>query len=256
MSLLRRSVAELLGTFWVVLGGCGAAVLSARFLEVGVGILGIASAFGLTVVTGSYALGAVSGGHYNPAITIGLATAGRFPAREILPYWAAQLIGAIVAAAVLYLIASGGPGFDLSPNGLAANGYGAHSPGHYGIAPSLLAEAVMTFMLMVVVLGTTDAMAHTSFAALAIGATLALGLIVIIPVTNGSMNPARSTGPALLVGGWALDQLWLFWVAPLAGAFLAGLAYPLLTRERPRKVMPAAPAGRTPAPPREALPAR
>jgi aquaporin Z len=238
MTLWKRSAAESLGTFWLVLGGCGAAVISASFPG-GVGMVGVALAFGLTVVTGMYALGAVSGGHFNPAITLGLATAGRFPMREVIPYWVAQLIGAIVAAAVVYLIANGAPGFDMTSSGFASNGYGAHSPGHYGLSACLLSELVMSFMFVVVVLGSTASTASTRFAPVAVGLALTLIHLVTIPVTNTSVNPARSTGPALFEGGWALQQLWLFWVAPLVGGGLAGYAYPALMGERPG--MPAPP---------------
>jgi aquaporin Z len=257
MTLWQRSAAELLGTFWLVLGGCGAAVISGSFPG-GIGVLGVALAFGLTVLTGMYALGAVSGGHFNPAITLGLATAGRFPMREVIPYWVAQLIGAIVAAAVIYLIANGGPSFDLTASGFASNGYGAHSPGHYGLSACLLSELVMSFMFVVVVLGSTDSMAPKGFAPVAVGLTLALINLVTIPVTNTSVNPARSTGPALFEGGWALEQLWLFWVAPLVGGAIAGYVYPALMRERPSTRVPAPPRGepteREVSGPREPLP--
>ena len=232
MTLWKRSAAEALGTFWLVLGGCGAAVIAASFPG-GVGMVGVALAFGLTVITGMYALGAVSGGHFNPAITLGLATAGRFPMREVIPYWVAQLIGAIVASAILYLIANGAPGFDMTSSGFASNGYGTHSPGHYGLSACLLTELVMSFMFVVVVLGSTDPTASKQFAPVAVGLALTLIHLVILPVTNASVNPARSTGPALFEGGWALQQLWLFWVAPLVGGGLAGYAYPALMRERP-----------------------
>jgi aquaporin Z len=201
---------------------------------VGVGILGVALAFGLTVLTGMYALGAISGGHFNPAITLGLATAGRFATKDVIPYWLAQVAGAIVASLLLYLIASGEPGFDVVTRGFAANGYGAHSPGHYGLGACLLTEVLMTFMFVVVVLGSTDTIASKGFAGLAVGLALTLIHLVSIPVTNTSVNPARSTGPALVVGGAALGQLWLFWVAPLAGGLLAGVLYPVLTKESPR----------------------
>jgi aquaporin Z len=233
MGLSKRCAAEFLGTFWLVLGGCGAAIVSARVPFVGVGIVGVALAFGLTVLTGMYALGAISGGHFNPAITLGLATAGRFPKGEVIPYWLAQVVGAIVAALLLYLIASGEPGFDLAARGFAANGYGAQSPGHYGLGACLLTEVLMTFMFVVVVLGSTDATAFKGFAGLAVGMALTLINLVSIPVTNASVNPARSTGPALIAGASALGQLWLFWVAPLVGGALAGLLYPALTREKP-----------------------
>jgi aquaporin Z len=233
MGLSKRCAAEFLGTFWLVLGGCGAAVVSARVPFVGVGIVGVALAFGLTVLTGMYALGAVSGGHFNPAITLGLATAGRFPRGEVIPYWLAQVGGGIVAALLLYLIASGEPGFDLAARGFAANGYGAHSPGHYGLGACLLTEVLMTFMFVVIVLGSTDAIASKGFAGLAVGMALTLVNLVSIPVTNASVNPARSTGPALVAGAAALGQLWLFWVAPLVGGALAGFLYPVLAKESP-----------------------
>jgi aquaporin Z len=241
MTLWKRGAAESLGTFWLVLGGCGTAVLSITFGGVGIGVLGVALAFGLTVVTGMYALGALSGGHFNPAITLGLAAAGRFPMREVIPYWVAQLLGAIVAAAVLYLIANGAPGFDLTSSGFASNGYGTHSPGHYGMWACMLTEVTMSFMFVVIVLGSTDAIAHKGFAPIAVGLALTLINLITIPVTNTSVNPARSTGPALFEGGWAIEQLWLFWVAPLVGGALAGLAYPMLTREKPSAQVPAPP---------------
>jgi aquaporin Z len=258
MSLVKRTAAELLGTSWLVFGGCGAAVLSAKFPGVGVGILGVALAFGLTVVTGMYALGAVSGGHFNPAITLGLATARRFPANEVLPYWIAQLIGAVVGATVLWLIARGAPDFDVRASGLAANGFGAHSPGHYNVGASLLTEIVLTFLFVVIVLGSTDRGAYRAFAPIAVGLGLTLVNIIGIPVTNASVNPARSTGPALFAGAWALGQLWLFWVAPLVGGVLAGLAYPALMGARGGVEAPAATAETKERvmPPREPLPAR
>jgi aquaporin Z len=240
MTLWQRSAAELLGTFWLVLGGCGAAVISASFPG-GIGIMGVALAFGLTVLTGMYALGAVSGGHFNPAITLGLATAGRFPMREVIPYWVAQLAGAIIASAILYLIANGAPGFDVVASGFAANGYGAHSPGHYGLSACLLSELVMSFVFVGVVLGSTGPLAQKGFAPVAVGLALALINLVTIPVTNTSVNPARSTGPALFEGGWALAQLWLFWVAPLVGGAIAGYAYPVLVGEKPITRAPAPP---------------
>jgi aquaporin Z len=261
MPLVKRSVAELLGTFWLVLGGCGASVLSVRFPNVGIGIHGVALAFGLAVVSGMYALGAISGGHFNPAITLGLATARRFPLGEVIPYWVAQLVGAVGAAAVLYLIAAGRPGFDAG--GFASNGYGSHSPGLYGLGACLLCELVMSFLFVLVFLGSTDAIAYRAFAALAVGLALTLIHLVSIPVTNTSVNPARSTGPALFHGGWALEQLWLFWVAPLVGGALAGVAYPALVGERPgapaawveeEHVAPAAEPEERRAPPREPLP--
>jgi aquaporin Z len=233
MGLSKRCAAEFLGTFWLVLGGCGAAIVSANVALVGVGMLGVALAFGLAVLTGMYALGAISGGHFNPAITVGLATAGRFATKDVFPYCLAQVAGAIVASLLLYLIASGEPGFDVAVRGFAANGYGAHSPGHYGLGACLLTEVLMTFMFVVVVLGSTDTIASKGFAGLAVGLALTLIHLVSIPVTNTSVNPARSTGPALVAGGAALGQLWLFWVAPLVGGVIAGILYPVLARERP-----------------------
>jgi aquaporin Z len=224
MALNTRLVAEFIGTFWLVLGGCGSAVLAAAFPGVGIGLLGVALAFGLTVLTMAYAIGHVSGCHLNPAVTLGLATSGRFKPSEVIPYWIAQVLGAIAAAALLYLIASGKAGFELA-GGLASNGYGEHSPGKYPLYAGFLTELVMTFMFLVIILGATDERAPQGFAPIAIGLALTLIHLVSIPVTNTSVNPARSTGPALMVGGWALQQLWLFWVAPLAGAALAGLAY-------------------------------
>jgi aquaporin Z len=213
--MYRKVLAECIGTFWLVLGGCGSAVLAAHFPEVGIGLTGVALAFGLTVLTAAYALGPISGGHFNPAVTVGLWAGGRFPGRHV---------GAYVAAAVLYLIASGKPGFDAAA-GFAANGYGAHSPGGYGLAAALLSELVMTFMFVLVVLGATHARAPVGFAGLAIGLALTLVHLVSIPVTNTSVNPARSTGPALFAGAWALSQLWLFWLAPLLGGLLAGVLH-------------------------------
>jgi aquaporin Z len=224
MTLRIRMIAEFIGTFWLVLGGCGSAVLAAGFPRVGIGLLGVSLAFGLTVVTMAYALGHISGCHLNPAVTVGLASAGRFKWSEVIPYAAAQVLGAIAAAALLYLIASGKAGFDLS-SGLAANGYGRHSPGGYSLQAALVTELVMTFMFLAIILGATDARAPQGFAPIAIGLALTLIHLISIPVTNTSVNPARSTGPALIVGGWALEQLWLFWVAPLAGAALAGFGY-------------------------------
>ena len=231
MSLLKRSAAEAIGTFWLVLCGCGSAVLAATFPNVGVGHLGVAFAFGLTVLTIAYALGPVSGAHLNPAVSVGLWASRRFPASELPAYVGAQVLGAVVGAAVLYLIASGKEGFSLS-TGLGANGFGAHSPGGYSLGAGLVAELVMTFMFLLIILGATDdKRAPKGFAGLTIGLALTLIHIVTIPVTGTSVNPARSTGPAVLVGGWALAQLWLFWLAPLVGAVLAGLAYPVLTGE-------------------------
>uniref|UniRef100_UPI00334141B9 aquaporin Z n=1 Tax=Castellaniella defragrans TaxID=75697 RepID=UPI00334141B9 len=224
-SLSRRCMAEIIGTFWLVLGGCGSAVLAAGFPGFGIGFAGVALAFGLTVLTMAFALGHISGGHFNPAVTVGLAAGGRFPAREIVPYVVAQVIGAVIAAAVLAWIASGKPGFDLVASGFAANGYGDHSPGKYSLGAALVCEIVMTFGFLIVILGATDKRAPAGFAPIPIGLALTLIHLVSIPVTNTSVNPARSTGPALFVGGWALDQLWLFWVAPIIGAILAALVY-------------------------------
>jgi aquaporin Z len=222
--LTRRLAAESLGTFWLVLGGCGSAVLAAAFPNVGIGLLGVAFAFGLTVLTMAYAIGHVSGCHLNPAVSIGLWAGKRFPAKELLPYIVAQVIGAIVGAGVLLIIASGKAGFDLS-GGLASNGYGDHSPGGYSMLASLLTEIVLTFMFLVIILGATDGRAPHGFAPIAIGLGLTLIHLIGIPVTNLSVNPARSTGPAVFVGGWALAQLWLFWLAPIVGALLAGFSY-------------------------------
>ena len=228
--MLAKLLAEFIGTFWLVLGGCGSAVLAAAFPNVGIGLLGVAFAFGLSVVTGAYALGPISGAHFNPAVSIGLWAGGRFPASRVAPYVATQVAGAIVAAAVLYFIASGKPGFDIA-GGLASNGYAEHSPGGYSLAAALMTEVVMTFMFLIVILGSTHARAPVGFAGLAIGFALVLIHLISSPVTNTSVNPARSTGPALFVGGWAIHQLWLFWVAPIAGALLAGWAYRALLQE-------------------------
>ncbi len=223
MNIARRAAAEFIGTAWLVFGGCGSAVLAAAFPHVGIGLLGVALAFGLTVLTMAYAIGHISGCHLNPAVTVGLWAGGRVPAADLLPYIVAQVFGGIAGAAILYLIASGGPGFDLS-GGFASNGYGAHSPGGYPLLSGAVCELVMTFMFLLIILGSTHQDgAPKGFAPLAIGLGLTLIHLVSIPVTNTSVNPARSTGPALFVGGWALSQLWLFWVAPLAGAVLSGL---------------------------------
>ena len=219
----RKLTAEFLGTLWLVLGGCGSAVLAAAFPDLGIGLLGVALAFGLTVVTMAYAVGPVSGCHLNPAVTVGLVAGGRFPASDAVPYIIAQVLGGIAGAAILAAIATGKPGFDLVASGFAANGYGVHSPGQYSLAAGFVSEVVMTFFFLVVILGATSARAPAGFAGLAIGLTLTLIHLISIPVTNTSVNPARSTGPALFVGGWALEQLWLFWVAPLVGAVLAGI---------------------------------
>ena len=224
MKMANRCAAELIGTFWLVFGGCGSAVLAAAFPNLGIGFLGVALAFGLTVLTMAYAIGHISGCHLNPAVSIGLSAGGRFPASELVPYIIAQLVGAVAAAGVLYLIASGKAGFSLA-GGFASNGYGAHSPGGYSMFAALVAEIVLTFMFLLIILGSTDRRAPQGFAPLAIGLGLTLIHLIGIPVTNLSVNPARSTGPALFVGGWALAQLWLFWVAPILGAVLAGLVY-------------------------------
>lgn len=224
VSLLKRCSAECLGTFWLVFGGCGSAVLAAAFPGVGIGLLGVALAFGLTVLTMAYAIGHISGCHLNPAVSIGLAAGKRFPAAEIMPYVVAQVVGGVIAAGVLYVIASGKAGFNLS-GGLASNGYGIHSPGGYALGAALVAELVLTFMFLIIILGATDRRAPQGFAPIAIGLGLTLIHLIGIPVTNLSVNPARSTGPAVLVGGWAIEQLWLFWVAPIAGALIAALVY-------------------------------
>jgi aquaporin Z len=225
MTSVQKLGAELLGTFWLVLGGCGSAVLAAAFPDVGIGLVGVSLAFGLTVLTMAYAIGHISGCHLNPAVSLGLMVAGRFPAKDLLPYWIAQVLGAIAAAAVLLFVASGKPGYDLAVNGLAANGFGEHSPGSYTMLSGLVMEVVMTAGFLLVILGATDKRAPAGFAPLAIGLALTLIHLVSIPVTNTSVNPARSTGPALLAGGWALQQLWLFWVAPLAGAAVGAVIY-------------------------------
>jgi aquaporin Z len=224
MSLANKMGAEALGTFWLVFGGCGSAVLAAAFPQLGIGFVGVALAFGLTVLTMAYAVGHISGGHFNPAVTVGLWVGGRFPAGQILPYWIAQVVGAVAAAGVLYLIASGKAGFDLA-DGFASNGYGEHSPGGYSMAAALIAEVVLTGFFLIIILGATDGRAPAGFAPIAIGLALTLIHLISIPITNTSVNPARSMGPALFVGGWALAQLWLFWVAPIVGAALGGVIY-------------------------------
>jgi len=221
MSLMKRSLAELIGTFWLVFGGCGAAVLAAGFPVLGIGFVGVALAFGLTVLTMAFAIGHISGCHLNPAVSLGLVAGGRFPAKELPAYVVAQLVGAVIGAAVLYAIASGKPGFELG--GFAANGFGEHSPGGYSMGAALVAEGVLTFIFLIVILGSTDKRAPAGVAPIAIGLCLTLIHLISIPVTNTSVNPARSTSQAIFVGGWALQQLWLFWVAPLVGAALAGL---------------------------------
>jgi aquaporin Z len=230
MPISKRLAAEFLGTFWLVFGGCGSAVLAAAFPELGIGFAGVSLAFGLTVLTMAYAIGHISGCHLNPAVSVGLVVGGRFPARDLLPYIIAQVAGAIVAAGVLYYIASGRPGFELAA-GLASNGYGEHSPGGYTLASGLVIELVLTFGFLVVILGATDRRAPAGFAPIAIGLALTLIHLISIPVTNTSVNPARSTGPAVFVQGWALAQLWLFWVAPIAGAAIAGGVYRWLGSE-------------------------
>lgn len=251
MTMGRRLTAEFLGTLWLVLGGCGSAVLAAAFPEVGIGLHGVSLAFGLTVLTMAYAVGHISGGHFNPAVTVGLFTAKRIPASDVLPYVVAQVVGAVVGAGLLYLIASGKAGFDLS-GGFASNGFGEHSPGKYSLVAALVCEVVMTFFFLIIILGSTDRRAPAGMAPLAIGLGLTLIHLISIPVTNTSVNPARSTGPALFVGGWALSQLWLFWVAPVVGAALAGFVYPLF----PTGGEPQAGEGRTDASEREVVVSR
>jgi aquaporin Z len=224
MSLGKRAIAEAIGTFWLVFGGCGSAVLAAGFPDVGIGLLGVSLAFGLTVLTMAYAIGHISGCHLNPAVSVGLVVGGRFPASELAPYIAAQVVGGIAGSTVLYSIASGAPGFDLAA-GFAANGFGAHSPGGYILSSAFIAEVVLTLAFLFIILGATDSRAPAGFAPIAIGLGLTLIHLIGIPVTNLSVNPARSTGPAIFVGGWALQQLWLFWVAPMLGAVIAGIFY-------------------------------
>ncbi|MBK5098707.1 MAG: aquaporin Z [Gemmatimonadetes bacterium] len=231
MSLTRKMAAEMLGTFWLVFAGCGSAVLAAGVPGVGIGWLGVSFAFGLSLMTMAFAIGHISGCHVNPAVSVGLWMGGRFPASEIIPYWIAQLVGAVVAAGVLAVIASGTAGFDLVASGFAANGYAEHSPGGYSMIAALVAEVVLTFVFLMIILGATDGRAPAGLAPIAIGLGLTVIHLVGIPVTNLSVNPARSTGPALFVGGWALSQLWLFWVAPIVGGALAGFAYKWLGGE-------------------------
>lgn len=226
---MNKYGAEFFGTFWLVLGGCGSAVLAAAFPEVGIGLLGVSLAFGLTVLTMAYAIGHISGCHLNPAVSIGLWAGGRFPASQLLPYIVAQVLGAVVAGGVLYLIASGKPGFELS-SGFASNGYGAHSPGGYSMQAALITEVVMTMMFLIIILGATDKRAPQGFAPLAIGLGLTLIHLISIPVTNTSVNPARSTGVGVFVGDWAVAQLWLFWVAPIVGALLGAAIYRFIGR--------------------------
>jgi aquaporin Z len=229
---MQRYLAEFLGTAWLVFGGCGSAVLAAAFPELGIGLAGVSLAFGLTVLTMAYAIGHISGCHLNPAVSVGLWVAGRFPAADLLPYIAAQVTGAVAGAAVLYLIATGKAGFDVSA-GFASNGYGAHSPGGYGIVAAATAEVVLTMFFLVVILGATDRRAPVGFAPIAIGLCLTLIHLISIPVTNTSVNPARSTGVAVFAGSWALGQLWLFWIAPVAGAIAGALAYRLIGGRQP-----------------------
>lgn len=230
MDITRKLVAEFIGTFWLVLGGCGSAVLAAALPDIGIGYAGVALAFGLTVLTGAYAFGHISGAHFNPAVTFGIYTAGRMPFSEVIPYWVAHVAGGIVAGAVLYSIASGNAGFDASA-GFASNGYAEHSPQGYTMEAALICEIVMTFMFLLVILGSTSPRAPVGFAPLAIGLALTLIHLISIPVTNTSVNPARSTGVAIFQGGWAISQLWLFWVAPLIGGGVAGLVNRWLANE-------------------------
>ncbi len=231
MPVSKKLAAEFIGTFWLVLGGCGSAVLAAAFPEVGIGLAGVSLAFGLTVLTMAFAIGHISGCHLNPAVTVGLWAGGRHPAAEVLPYIVAQVLGGVAGAFILLMIASGQPGFDLS-GGLASNGYGAHSPGGFSLASGFLTEVVMTLMFLLIILGATDRRAPAGFAPIAIGLGLTLIHLISIPVTNTSVNPARSTGPAVFVGDWALSQLWLFWVAPILGALVAGYLYRWLGNEK------------------------
>ena len=230
MSLGKRTIAEFIGTFWLVFGGCGSAVLAAAFPNVGIGLLGVSFAFGLTVLTMAYAIGHISGCHLNPAVSIGLLVGKRFPASDLIGYLVAQVAGGIAGAGVLYVIASGKAGFDLA-GGFASNGFAEHSPGGYAMMSCFTAEVVLTFMFLIIILGATDRRAPAGFAPIAIGLGLTLIHLIGIPVTNLSVNPARSTGPALFVGGWALQQLWLFWVAPIIGAAIAGIVYPAISGE-------------------------
>ncbi|MGL6257922.1 aquaporin Z [Vibrio sp. WXL103] len=222
---MNKYLAELIGTFWLVLGGCGSAVLAAAFPDVGIGLLGVSLAFGLTVVTMAYAIGHISGCHLNPAVTIGLWSGGRFATKDVVPYIIFQVIGGLLAGGVLYVIASGQEGFDVVSSGFASNGFGEHSPGQYSMLAALVCEIVMTMMFLIIIMGATDERAPVGFAPIAIGLGLTLIHLISIPVTNTSVNPARSTGVALYVGDWALSQLWLFWVAPIIGAVLGAIAY-------------------------------
>jgi aquaporin Z len=241
MNIGKRLGAEFFGTFWLVFGGCGSAVLAAGFPGLGIGFVGVALAFGLTVVTMAYAVGHISGGHFNPAVTAGLWASGRFPARDVLPYIIAQVVGGIAAGAVLYLIASGKAGFDATASGFASNGYGEHSPDKYSLQAAIVAELVLTAFFLIVINGATDKFAPAGFAPLAIGLALTLIHLISIPVTNTSVNPARSTGVAIFQGTWALQQLWVFWLVPLVGGILGGLIYRHLLEEREPRVSKAAP---------------
>jgi aquaporin Z len=229
--------AEFLGTFWLVLGGCGSAVIAAAFPSVGIGLLGVSFAFGLTVLTMAFAIGHISGCHLNPAVSIGLWAGGRFPASKLLPYIVSQILGGIAAGGVLFVIASGAPGFDVS-QGFASNGYGAHSPGGYALGAALVCEIVMTAFFLLIIMGATDHRAPAGFAPIAIGLGLTLIHLISIPVTNTSVNPARSTGVAIFVGGWAVGQLWLFWIAPIAGAIIGAVAYRAIAEAKPALVVP------------------
>jgi aquaporin Z len=239
MPLSKRAVAEFIGTFWLVFGGCGSAVVAAAFPSLGIGFLGVALAFGLTLLTMAFAIGHISGCHINPAVSVGLCIGKRFPASDLPAYVVAQVAGAIAASSVLYVIASGKPGFSLA-GGFASNGYGAHSPGGYSLLACLVAEVVLTFMFLMIILGATDRRAPLGFAPIPIGLGLTLIHLVGIPITNTSVNPARSTGPALFVGGWAIEQLWLFWLAPIIGAAIAGIVYPAVLGEAEPKTKAAA----------------
>lgn len=232
MSLTKKLFAEFFGTFWLVFGGTGSAVLAAGFPELGIGFTGVALAFGLTVLTMVYAVGPISGGHFNPAVSFGLWAGGRFSSKDLVPYIIVQVIGAIAASGILYIIASGNAGFNVQ-DGFASNGYGEHSPGGYTMVAALIVEIVLTFMFIFIIMGATDKLAPIGFAGLAIGLALTLIHLISIPVTNTSVNPARSTGPALFVGGWALSQLWMFWVAPIVGGVLGGLTYKVLFSKKP-----------------------
>lgn len=229
---MKKYFAEFFGTFWLVFGGCGSAVLAAAYPELGIGFAGVSLAFGLTVLTMAYAVGHISGGHFNPAVSVGLLVGGRFDGKDLFPYIASQVIGAVAAAAVLYCIASGKTGFDAVASGFASNGYGEHSPDGYGLMSALLIEIVLTAFFLIIIMGATDKRAPAGFAPIAIGLGLTLIHLISIPVTNTSVNPARSTGVALFQGGWAIGQLWLFWVAPIIGAALGALAYRFIAEEK------------------------